>query len=356
MIIDPHQAFIRRTLLLLLACTALGAGLAAFLHSRQAQPQALDLAVSTGMAVAMGVLAVLLALRPASFRWIVWAAFGAALVALALPAWIYPLRALATPGGRLVDSLPPISASLLPLILALIVFLRPRQAFRAALAAWVVVASPILLYLLTHGSELRTPRGMDIVMTLGPVMLMLVVYIPFHRNVERRFSALQIERARMQTLAEHDGLTGLYNRRASEDVLTNLVTAREASDALVLFDIDHFKRINDGHGHAVGDEVLRQVARRCEGLLRRDDVFARWGGEEFLLLVRNARGDGVLHVAETLRQAIAGTPFEPVGTVTASFGVALFRAEDSLQDWLQRADEALYEAKRSGRDRVVLAN
>ena len=72
--------------------------------------------------------------------------------------------------------------------------------------------------------------------------------------------------------------------------------------------------------------------------------------------MRNARGDGVLHVAETLRQAIAGTPFEPVGTVTASFGVALFRAEDSLQDWLQRADEALYDAKRSGRDRVVLAN
>lgn len=356
MIIDPHQAFIRRTLLLLLASTALGAGLAALLHSRQVQPQALDLAVSTGMAVAMGGLAVLLALRPSNFRWIVWAAFATALLALALPAWLYPLRALASPDERLVDSLPPISASLLPLILALIVFLRPRQAFRAALAAWVVVASPILLYLLSHGTELRTPRGMDIVMTLGPVMLMLVVYIPFHRNVERRFSALQIERARMQTLAEHDGLTGLYNRRASEDVLTNLVTAREASDALVLFDIDHFKHINDGHGHAVGDEVLRQIARRCEGLLRRDDVFSRWGGEEFLLLVRNARGDGVLHVAETLRQAIAGTPFEPVGKVTASFGVALFRPDDSLQDWLQRADEALYEAKRSGRDRVVLAN
>ena len=355
MIIDPHQAFIRRTLLLLLACIAAGAALAAFLHSRQPQPHLLDLVISTGMAAVMGALALALALRPASFRWVVLAAFGCATLALALPAWLYPLRALAPSGERLVDSLPPISAGLLPLILGLIVFLRPRQAFLAALAAWLLVAAPILAYLFAHAAELRTPRGMDIVMTLGPMMLMLVVYIPFHRNVERRFSALQVERARMQTLAEHDGLTGLYNRRASEDVLTNLVTAREASDALVLFDIDHFKRINDGHGHAVGDEVLRQVARRCEGLLRRDDVFARWGGEEFLLLVRIARGDGIQHVAETLRQAIAGSPFDPVGTVTASFGVALFRQDDSLQDWLQRADEALYAAKRGGRNRVVVA-
>jgi diguanylate cyclase (GGDEF)-like protein len=353
--IDPHQSFIRRTMLLVLVCAALGGTFAALVHLRQPQPHPLDLAISIGVVLVMGALAVALALQPMRLLQVVWAAFAAGLVALALPAWIYPLQAIATPGGSLVDTLPPVAAGLLPLILTMIVFLRPRHAFRAALAAWLIVATPILFYLFAHQAELRTPRGLDIAMTLGPVMLMLVVYIPFHRNVERRFSALQIERARMQTLAEHDGLTGLFNRRASEDVLANLVNAREASDALVLFDVDHFKRINDNHGHPVGDEVLRQIARRCEGVLRRDDVLARWGGEEFLLLVRSARGDGIVHVAETLRRAIAEPPIEPVGTVTASFGIAMFHPDDTLQSWLQRADEALYAAKQGGRNRVVMA-
>ncbi len=90
-------------------------------------------------------------------------------------------------------------------------------------------------------------------------------------------------------------------------------------------------------------------------MLRRDDVFARWGGEEFLLLVRGARSDGIVHVADTMRMAIASTPIDPARTVTASFGVALFRQLDSLPTWLQRADEALYAAKAAGRNRVVVA-
>lgn len=353
MIIDPHQAFIRRTLVLLLIATALGAALAATLHARQAQPQALDLAISIGLASVMSLLALLLRARPAAFESIVWAAFTAALLALALPAWIYPARALDTPGGSLVATLPPVSAGLLPLVLTMIVFMRPGHAFRAALLAWLIVATPILAYLLAHPDELRSPRGMDLAMTLGPAMLLLLIYIPFHRTVEQRFAQMRVERSRLQALAERDGLTGLYNRRASEQLLVNLVAAPDPSDGLILFDIDHFKRVNDGHGHPAGDEVLRQVARRCEATLRADDVLARWGGEEFLLLVRRARGDGIARIAESLRAAISAAPIDPVGTVTASFGVTLYRANDSLETWLQRADEALYEAKRSGRDRVV---
>jgi len=352
-IIDPHQRFIRQTGLFLLLTSALGAMLAAFLHSRQPDPQMLDMAMSIGLASVLTCLYMVLLLRPGSFEWVIRTSFVVALFALALPAWVYSVRAMTTPATTLIGSLPPITSAVLPLVLMMIVFLRPRQAFSAALIAWVIVASPILFYLFTHPAELHSPRGMDIVVTLGPVMMLVLIYIPFHRNVERRFASLQVERARMQTLAEHDGLTGLYNRRASEDVLTNLVTARDISDALILFDVDHFKRINDNHGHPAGDEVLRQIARRCEALLRRDDVFARWGGEEFLLLVRSARGDGIVHVAEALRATIAATPIEPVGTVTASFGVALFRPHDNLATWLQRADEALYAAKAEGRNRVV---
>ncbi len=349
---DPHQAFFHRTMLLLLGCTGLGAALAAFLHTRQTHPEAMDLGISTGMAVVMAGLAIVLWLRPSSLEKVVWAGFAAALLALALPAWIYPSRAMDT-GGSLVDTLPPISAGLLPLILTMIVFMRPRHAFRAALAAWVVVATPILGYLFSHPVELRSPRGMDIVMTLGPVMALLVIYIPFHRNIERRHAAMRAERARLQALAERDGLTGLYNRRASESLLANLVSTPDPADGLILFDIDHFKRVNDTHGHPAGDEVLRQVARRCEAMLRRDDVLARWGGEEFLLLARRAGMEGSARLAETLRAAISGDTIDPIGTVTASFGVALFREGDTLMSWVQRADEALYEAKKDGRNRVV---
>ncbi len=157
-------------------------------------------------------------------------------------------------------------------------------------------------------------------------------------------------------LAERDGLTGLYNRRAGEALLANLLAEPDRHDALVLFDIDHFKRINDQHGHAVGDAVLREIARRCRGVLRNQDVFARWGGEEFLVLVRGAAEDSLAAATEALRVAIASTLMETVGHVTASFGAARFRARDSVASWLQRADAALYRAKHEGRDRVVLAD
>jgi diguanylate cyclase (GGDEF)-like protein len=247
------------------------------------------------------------------------------------------------------------SAGLIPLVLVLIVFARPRYAMPAAAAAWIVVASPVLGYLALHPDELVSPRGLDLMITLGPVMLIVLLFIPFHRGIDRWVDALQRERAKLAELAERDGLTGLYNRRASEGLLGNLLAEPDADDALVLFDIDRFKAINDTHGHPAGDEVLRQVARRCEAVLRRGDLFARWGGEEFLVLVRGARGHGGVLVAESLRAAISGANIEPAGRVTASFGVARFDAGDTVESWLRRADGALYRAKQEGRDRVVEA-
>jgi len=356
LIIDPHQRFIRRTGLFLLLVSAMGAGFVAWLHSRQAAPQTLDLVMSNGLALAFALLFVWLWLRPGSFNHVIWAGFLIALFAIAVPAWVYPIRAMQAPGVTLIETLPPISSTLLPIILVMIVFLRPRQVLVAASVAWIIVATPILFYLFAHPAELHSPRGMDMAITLGPVMLVVLVYIPFHRGLDEWVSTLQAERAKMQALAERDGLTGLYNRRASEQLLTNLVAAPDTSDGLILFDIDHFKAINDTHGHPVGDEVLRQIARRCEALLRRDDVFARWGGEEFLVMVRGTRDQGITQMAELMRLSIASTSIDPVGTVTASFGVSLFHPHDTLASWVQRADTALYAAKSSGRNRVSAAN
>jgi diguanylate cyclase (GGDEF)-like protein len=353
MIIDPHERFIRRTALVLLLPASLGAAFAAVSYNRQVAPQLIDLIITSGLAVTFIGLFIYLWLRPGSLSTVSWMGFVASVLGLAAPAWFYTIQAWHTPGASLVATYPPISSILVPPILALIVFMRPRRVLPVAVVSWILVAGPILVYLLSHPRELASMRGQEMLITLGPVVMVLLAYIPFQHGIERWVGLLQNERAKMQALAERDGLTGLYNRRAGENLLVNLVAAPETSDALILFDIDHFKRVNDSHGHPVGDEVLRQVARRCEALLRHEDVFARWGGEEFLVLVRGARENAGVHVAESLRVAISASPIAPVGTVTASFGLARFRPFDSLESWLHRADSALYAAKAAGRDRVV---
>jgi diguanylate cyclase (GGDEF)-like protein len=149
-----------------------------------------------------------------------------------------------------------------------------------------------------------------------------------------------------------DALTGLRNRRSFFELLGTSIAANELL-SVITFDIDHFKRINDGLGHDVGDQVLREVARRCEPF---GDV-ARLGGEEFALMVHGAV-DVAGVVAEQLRRAIESLAFEaPEGPVqvTASFGVARRLPGESVETVLKNADVALYASKSAGRNRVTLA-
>jgi diguanylate cyclase (GGDEF)-like protein len=125
--------------------------------------------------------------------------------------------------------------------------------------------------------------------------------------------------------------------------------------SLLLFDIDHFKTINDTHGHLAGDQVLVELTRRVRQHLRTGDLLARWGGEEFVVLLPHTRGEDALELAEKLRHLIAGEPFPAAGQVTSSFGVAEFRPHETSDLWLTRVDGALYAAKAGGRNRVCLA-
>lgn len=142
-----------------------------------------------------------------------------------------------------------------------------------------------------------------------------------------------------------DLLTGLWNRRGVVPVLEDLV----AGDVVMLADIDHFKGVNDAHGHDVGDHVLRRVAQTLAGGLRRDDAVGRWGGEEFVVAVR---GGDAGRLAERLRAAVAEHPGRP--RVTISVGVASVAPDGDWQDAVRRADLSLYMAKEQGRDRVVV--
>ncbi|MFO7750182.1 MAG: GGDEF domain-containing protein, partial [Desulfobacteraceae bacterium] len=126
----------------------------------------------------------------------------------------------------------------------------------------------------------------------------------------------------------------------------------DSNFSIIMFDIDHFKSINDRFGHDIGDSVLKELTSRISGALRETDTFARWGGEEFMVLLSETEKKGALFIAERLRTIIADSQFQTAGTVTISLGVAVFSEKDNEDIFLKRADEALYLAKNNGRNRA----
>lgn len=339
-----------RAALLLIAASVIGGATAGTLHWLGGDPDLVDRVVPLVLAAFYAVQLLVLWRQPWRTAAILWTGIGVTVLGLALPT-LWHLRAALQPGAApLVETLPPLPPTLVPLALVMTVFLPARLALRAAAIAWLLIGAPVLVYLLLHPVELLSPRGQEMALVLGPVMLLVIAFIPVHRAMQQRVATLQDERARMQALAERDPLTGLYNRRAAEAHLATL--HRDAAHTeLILFDIDHFKSINDQHGHGVGDSVLCEVAARCGSHLGERGVLARWGGEEFLVLAE-AGLDGA--VAEALRLAIAEPGIEPVGRVTASFGCTRLRRGENTRVALERADEALYAAKHAGRDRVAM--
>jgi diguanylate cyclase len=172
---------------------------------------------------------------------------------------------------------------------------------------------------------------------------------------------LKLELVRARREGTVDSLTGLHNRKAFDDVLKQLIEKAETF-GLIIMDVDHFKMINDQHGHLVGDRVLCQLAKVLSSRTRATDTVSRYGGEEFAVLLPNTPISETRRVAEQLREGIRSLNMRRtdngtrIGKVTASFGVAeYFRGETAYQ-LIARADNALYQAKRNGRDRVELAD
>jgi diguanylate cyclase (GGDEF)-like protein len=177
-------------------------------------------------------------------------------------------------------------------------------------------------------------------------------------------AVVALENARLHGMVERqalaDGLTGLANRRAAADALHAEAAQAERLDtplAIVLADLDGFKDVNDEHGHAVGDEVLKAFADVLRETVRDSDVAGRWGGEEFLLLLPGADLDGAAQLAERVRAGLATRriPSAPEIRMTASFGVAEYAGESNSEQLVAAADSALYRAKRGGKDRVERA-
>ena len=183
--------------------------------------------------------------------------------------------------------------------------------------------------------------------------------VELERKVEERTAELGQAMAELDRLARHDVLTGLSNRLAANERLhTEFVGMKRSHSAyaVLMLDIDFFKRVNDTHGHAVGDQVLQKVAQTMKKTLRESDFAARFGGEEFLALLPATNMAAALQVAEKLRQAVEASPDPVAGRMTVSIGLALANPEQANEDAAVRAaDDALYRAKREGRNQIQIA-
>ncbi|MGB5733746.1 MAG: GGDEF domain-containing protein [Thiohalocapsa sp.] len=212
-----------------------------------------------------------------------------------------------------------------------------------------------------HQGKIESPEANRVLdnVAIGATMMLSLLAIGFyivlhgHEVYELRVGALMIQ---LRDQAHTDPLTRLANRGwLRENFERELMKADRhgSSLALTMFDIDHFKAINDRFGHQAGDRVLVALAERARGLMRDYDMVSRWGGEEFIVLLPDTDLNGALRLAERLRAEIASMGVPDVGKVTCSFGVAERREGESMDSLINRADAALYQAKDAGRDRVV---
>ncbi|AXS83973.1 GGDEF domain-containing protein [Marinobacter sp. Arc7-DN-1] len=231
---------------------------------------------------------------------------------------------------------------LYPALVTTFFLVNPRMAVALNVAS--VVA------LMVHGGAFRSDAQMWSFASTAFVVS-ACAYVFAHRNHDQR--------QRLEHLATIDPLTGIKNRRSMDQELDLAVANSERTGlpyALALLDIDHFKKINDEHGHGVGDNVLIDLVALLQQNTRKSDQLFRYGGEEFVLLLSGVDGVSLNAVMSNLQQVLRKYMKHPGGTVTVSFGVALLEQGESVDSWLARADAALYEAKETGRDRIVFAD
>jgi diguanylate cyclase len=228
-----------------------------------------------------------------------------------------------------------------PALMTCFYLIKPREAIALTLAMTAVLA-----FQLIGGAE---------PFRAGTIIATILVTTAF----AFAFSVINNrQQDQMLKLATRDPLTGVGNRRAFMSKLAEVISKFERTQApssLVLLDVDHFKRVNDVYGHSAGDEVLRSVSQRVESRIRVTDSLYRIGGEEFVVVIDGKGIETAALLAEELRERIEASELVPGVAVTVSIGVAEIQKRESHDSWLHRADEALYSAKRSGRNRVRVA-
>ncbi len=230
-------------------------------------------------------------------------------------------------------------------------------------------ASMLILLLATFGISLSTRK--NIFQLISRTKALAQGEVNFSQRIKRtgrdelseliywfnRLSdKLEADYKQLQVVSITDKLTGLNNRTRTDQFLPgtlDIALTTQAPLQIVVVDIDHFKRINDRFGHNTGDKVLKQFADILRTSAKEHDFIGRWGGEEFILVWPDTDSGGGQQKAEAIRREVAGSTFPEVGQVTASFGMAQAQPGDTPENLINRADQALYQAKEGGRNRVV---
>lgn len=260
-------------------------------------------------------------------------------------------------------------ATLMLLALVLVFGLFNLTATQARSAAFFALVAQGLTMLAMHTLEPgRYPVRQEMIhflfacSALPTISLLAGQLSDLRARLRARKDELAVAVERIQTLATRDELTGLFNRR---HMVETLALQKKFSDrggrvfCIGILDIDHFKRVNDTHGHGAGDEVLRNFAHAVQRELRESDVIARWGGEEFLLMLTECRVGQADAMMDRVREAVNNTLMCPEHAdlhIRFSAGLAEQRFDEEVADTIERADQALYRAKRAGRNRTVLAS
>lgn len=209
--------------------------------------------------------------------------------------------------------------------------------------------------------SIKYENGIDytLLYQLLAIFLLILSIITYFYNQKRRFhKKLELAYQRLEKLAVTDKLTGLFNRHKTDQILAEqkeLVKRYENRFGIILLDIDYFKKINDNYGHQVGDNVLREFANILKENSRTTDYIGRWGGEEFLIVVPQATKESLEKFAKSLKLKIENHSFLEVKKATASFGATIYKKDETIDELLQRVDEALYLAKEQGRNQVVFS-
>jgi len=190
------------------------------------------------------------------------------------------------------------------------------------------------------------------------VLVELALFMGWHISKNHLNAIISRQTSELQKLANYDGLTSLLNRRAIEDILQREMSRFNRYNTfltVMLFDLDHFKKVNDTYGHNVGDEVLKKTAELINNVIRKNDYAGRWGGEEFLIIAPDTPLESGVQLAERIRNEMATYEFVEVGSVTLSIGVSRCERGEKLDQLIKRTDDALYLAKKKGRNSVEVA-
>ncbi|MES9989951.1 MAG: diguanylate cyclase, partial [Candidatus Thiodiazotropha endolucinida] len=204
--------------------------------------------------------------------------------------------------------------------------------------------------------EPEKPEKPAIIPSIVPTTFFITALITLHLGYQaKKFEFKTINKA-LIIQASTDALTGIFNRQCFEQKLKHEIEKSlryKRPLTTIMFDIDNFKRINDKHGHIAGDTVLKEISVLIKDALRDSDIFARWGGEEFIILSTETDIDGGRQLAKKMLDLINEKEFTVVQKISASFGVTEFGAEDSMESLVKRVDNAMLEAKRQGKNRII---